>query len=317
MKSYKTRYLVTAILLMQSLISNVSGNEGQSTTYDFAADPGRNYDVAEFRSWIPESPAPFQAVLVLVSGWNWDGRPAINDSVWQSFATDHNLALVACYFKDKPSTTQVPEVYCNVSLGSGQALLDALNDFANQSNHPEIASAPLLLWGMSAGGQFNYEFTAWKPDRVIAFIVNKGGFYHSALLGPQARNVPGLLFTGEKDQEFRQDIIKGLFATNNRAGALWAFIEEPNTGHETGRSRELALVFFDDMLRLRLAGKDQETNGRAELLPLSPESGYLGDLESKTYSKIDKGAKAPDRPTAWLATEQIALMWQKIMLGNP
>jgi len=22
------------------------------------------------------------------------------------------------------------------------------------------------MWGMSAGGQFNYEFVAWKPERV-------------------------------------------------------------------------------------------------------------------------------------------------------
>ncbi len=47
---------------------------------------------------------------------------------------------------------------------------------------PEIAQAPLLLWGMSAGGEFNYEFVAWKPERVAAFVVNKGGIYYSALL---------------------------------------------------------------------------------------------------------------------------------------
>jgi pimeloyl-ACP methyl ester carboxylesterase len=33
---------------------------------------------------------------------------------------------------------------------------------------------------MSAGGQFNYEFAAWKPDRVAAFVVNKGGIYYTA-----------------------------------------------------------------------------------------------------------------------------------------
>ena len=46
--------------------------------------------------------------------------------------------------------------------------------FSARSLHPEVASAPLLLWGMSAGGEFNYEFTVWKPERVAAFIVNKG-----------------------------------------------------------------------------------------------------------------------------------------------
>jgi hypothetical protein len=48
---------------------------------------------------------------------------------------------------------------------------------------------------MSAGGQFNYEFVAWRPERVLAFVVNKGGIYYSALLPQAARNVPGILFT--------------------------------------------------------------------------------------------------------------------------
>ncbi len=29
--------------------------------------------------------------------------------------------------------------------------------------------------GFSAGGQYNYEFASWKPEKVISFVVNKGG----------------------------------------------------------------------------------------------------------------------------------------------
>ena len=151
------------------------------------------------------------------------------DPFWREFATTQRLAIVACRFTDKPHDQGFIEEYVNVSQGSGQALLDALAVFAKQSGHAEVAAAPLLLWGMSAGGQFNYEFAAWKPERVIAFVVNKGGIYYSALVPRAARNVPALLFVGDKDLAFRTNTIVGLFAVNRRAGALWALVN--GTGH--------------------------------------------------------------------------------------
>ena len=122
-----------------------------------------------------------------------------DDAFWQEFATKQKAALVGCRFTDKPHDQSFIEDYVNVSQGSGQALLDVLATFAARTKHPEIASAPLLMWGMSAGGQFNYEFVAWKPERVAAFIVNKGGIYYSALVSKAARAVPGMLFVGGAD----------------------------------------------------------------------------------------------------------------------
>ncbi len=99
---------------------------------------------------------------------------------------------------------------------------------------------------MSAGGEFNYEFVAWKPERVIAFVVNKGNIYYTALAPRAARNVPGVLFVGEKDLEYRINAIVGLFGINCRGGALWALAEEPGVGHVVGRSRDVAMVLFED-----------------------------------------------------------------------
>ena len=104
------------------------------------------------------------------------------------------------------------------------------------------------MWGMSAGGQFNYEFTAWKPERVAAFIVNKGGIYYSALVSKAARAVPGLLFVGGNDLQSRIDTITGLFAVNRRGGAVWALVVEPGLGHVVGQSKDLGALFFEDVL---------------------------------------------------------------------
>ena len=274
-----------------------------------AAAPGGNYATAEFRFWAPSDAGPLQATLVLVPGSNGDGRAAADDSVWQAFATSHHVALVACHFKDKPHPQNFIEAYVNVSQGSGQALLDAVNDFARRSKHPELATAPFLLWGMSAGGQFNYEFTAWKPERVAAFVVNKGGIYFSALLSPEARAVPGVLFIGGMDLESRIWTISGLFAVNRRGGALWALTNEPGAGHIVGQSRGMALAFYDDILPMRIG-----PNGT--LKPIAENVGFIGDLKTKAFTPIGD-TKPPTEPNSWLPTERVAKAWQTIETSKP
>ena len=272
--------------------------------------PGENFDKAEFRLWVPDSSATVRAVVVLVPGSNGDGRAMADDPEWRAFATKHSLALIACRFTDKPHDQNFIEHYVNVSHGSGQALLDALAAMARRTTHPELATAPFLMWGMSAGGQFNYEFVAWKPERVAAFVVNKGGIYYSALLSPAARSVPGLLFIGGKDLEFRNNTISGLFAVNRRAGALWALAEEPGVAHVVGRSRELAMMFYEDVLPLRLG------SASASLQPMIEKAGLLGDLKAHTARPLDESG-TPNYPTAWLPTARVARAWEAMATEKP
>ena len=266
----------------------------RAATLDEAAAPGKNYARAEFRLWYPDGAGRIQASVVLMPGSNGDGRSQVDDPVWQAFAVKHKLALVGCRFTDKPHEQSFIEDYANVSQGSGQALLDTLAAFAARAEHPELAAAPLLLWGMSAGGQFNYELVAWKPERVVAFVVNKGGIYYTALTSRASRNVPGMLFTGGKDLESRRTTIAGLFAVNRRAGALWALAEEPDAAHIVGRSRDLAVIFFEDVIALRLDEQPPGSNAAPALKTLAEKTGFLGDPHSKTSRPP---APAPPRTT--------------------
>jgi dienelactone hydrolase len=250
-----------------------------------------------------------RAVAVLVPGSNGDGRGQVDDPVWQAFAVQHKLALVGVRLTDKPHDQSFIEEYVNVSQGSGQAFLDAMTTFATRAKHPELATAPLLLWGMSAGGEFNYEFVCWKPERVVAFVVNKGNIYYTALAPKAARSVPGILFTGGKDLEFRTSTITGLFAMNRRGGALWALAEEPSAAHVVGRSRDVALVLFEDALALRLG------DGPA-LKPMTESAGFLGDIKAKTFQALGEG-KVPNYPTAWLPSARVAERWQWLVTEKP
>ena len=282
---------------------------------DHAAPPGANYDVAEFRLWYPDDVARLRGVVMLVPGSNGDGRSMTEAATWRELASRHEFALLGLRITDKRHDQMFLEHYVDVSKGSGQAVLDALVVLAERSGHPELATAPWVSWGMSAGGQFNYEMALWQPDRTIAFILNKGGVYYTALANEAARQVPGLLFVGETDLAFRNDIIRGIFSVNRRAGALWALVEEPGVGHAVNRSQDLAIMFFDEVIPLRLPAT-AGANGAVELSPLDPESGYYGSLDTWRFEAV-VDADPPRVPVAWLPTERIAAAWQQVRRGEP
>jgi len=295
-------------LLLALPAHRVLGATGSGELFDETVPPGANYDKADFRLWYPSDAASLRAIVVLMPGSNGDGRPMAEDPAWRTFATRHNVALVGGRLTDKPHDQSFIEEYVNVSMGSGQALLTALSHFAERTKHPELAAAPLFLWGMSAGGEFNYEFVAWKPERVAAFVVNKGGIYYTALTSRASRNVPGILFIGGKDLPSRIHTITGLSEVNRRGGALWALAEEPGAAHVVGRSIDVARILFEDVLAVRFDG--------ATMKALNERDGFIGDIQARTFRPMGS-SPAPAIATAWLPTERVARIWQAMVNENP
>jgi len=287
------RYLV--VLLLTLPVS------GFATTVRDSIPPGKNFDKAQFELWYPNQAKTVAGVIVLMPGSNEDGRSWANDPFWQALASRHHLALVGCYFTDAPHPEMNIEYYADVKQGSGQALLDVLTRFAKQTGLGELATAPLLFWGHSAGGEYNYEFACWKPERVMAFVVNKGGFYYSALAPEATRKVPGLFLIGENDMESRNDIIKGLFMMNRRVGALWAFGSAPGAEHEIGTTQRLAGTFFSEVFTLKSSGK-------------WPGQGMIGDFKAKTITPAS-AFKGNQFICSWLPTDMSANAWLMFISG--
>ncbi len=302
-------------LLSCFLLALATQHPAQAQTTDASLPPGRNYDKAEFRLWHPQDVEVLRAVLVLVPGSNGDGRAQVEDETWRELARKHDLALLGVHMTDQRHEQMFIERYVDVGKGSGDALLQALDRLGMESKHPELAVAPLLFWGMSAGGQFNYEFALWKPERVLAFIVNKGGIYYSAQASEAALQVPGFFFIGETDLEFRNDIIAGIFSINRRAGALWALAVEPGVSHSVAGSKDMAAMFFDELIPMRLAEATSAEDQLHVLRPLYRDAGFIGDPKSWA---IQAAATAPRTtyPTSWLPTEALAKAWRELISGK-
>ena len=97
---------------------------------------------------------------------------------------------------------------------------------------------------------------------------------------------------------------------NRRAGALWALAEEPGAAHIVGRSRDVALVFFEDVIPLRLGDQPNTLN------PLTAKTGFIGDFKTRTFQPTGD-APVPGYPTAWLPTERVARAWQALVSEKP
>jgi len=57
-------------------------------------------------------------------------------------------------------------------LAKNQALI-MLDEYAETARHPELADAPLLLWGYSLGGCYALDAPDARSDRLIGFVRQK------------------------------------------------------------------------------------------------------------------------------------------------
>ncbi len=267
--------------------------------WDFDAE-SKEVEVTQFRIWLPAGLTKVRGMIALVPGSNGDGRGQVNDAGWQALATELGFGLIGCFLKSSEGAS-----YCYAQNGSGEALLDALDEFAKTEGYPEVAEVPLLLWGHSAGGQFNYNFACWKPERTLAFVVNKGGYYYDTPAKPQVRKIPGMLFLGTKDTPERVANITALFEEYRSRGALWALCRELGEGHGVGESQKVAQEFF----RAVVAGMLPE-NSLADVQEFKEEEGWLGDLDTLEIAEANKFTGA-SRKAAWLPSESVAKAWKQ------
>ena len=273
---------------------------------DFSFYDGENFQLAEFRFWNPNLNDDYKGILVLTPGINRDGREAVLDTVWQKFATKHNLIIVASHFKNYESNNNLR--YRDASKGSGEILLKSIEKYSQEISNKNINELPLLLYGFSAGGQYNFEFASWKPERVISFVVNKGGYYDTAVASSDTQKVPGIFFIGEDDLYYRNNLILGIYSANRSQGANWTLITEKDTKHSPKNSKDLSISFFESIMTKRL--KDNK------LVEINSDNPILGFPKRKTFEFFDKIDKTEFNNwgklkslTVWLPDENFANIW--------
>jgi hypothetical protein len=227
------------------------------------------------------------------------GHAVYDAPEWRQLAEGIGAALVRIRFSSIDSRNR------GLATVRWESLSPVLQRLSAESGHPELAAAPLVLWGHSGGGGAASLLSAIHPERVAAFIR-----YNSGPVGGDLAiisKIPSLIISGGQDATAPPSAAEGLWKRGRAVDAPWTFAVSAEAGHggDLPRSAKLMTAWTAAVVRHRLplAG--------ATLREVTPSSGWLGD--NRTGAIAPYTSFTGDKTTAsWLPDEPTARAWRDL-----
>jgi hypothetical protein len=193
------------------------------------------------------------------------------------------------------------------SPAADQLLLGAVRTAAELSGHPELPTAPMLVYGLGPGGPEAFGFTDRNSERVAGLFLKVP--LRASLASGTALSVPTYIVLAELDAFVDNAAVTAAFEAHRRAGAPWALAMEQGMIHHSLSpiQREVTIRWMRTILKLRLP------RGRAETLrEIDETSGWLGD---RVTGEAWDWTKYPgDRALAsWLPSHPTAKQWEDLV----
>jgi pimeloyl-ACP methyl ester carboxylesterase len=267
---------------------------------------GEKYKSADFRIWIPDDVPRLRGVIVRQHGCGRNGIDHADDVQWRALAAKWDCALLGTHFQQDKECAD----WSNPANGSERALLQALQDFAERSKHPELNDAPWAFWGHSGGSVWSMHLLNRRPQRVIAVVGRSAAITE---FEPAAYRVPVLFLYGEEEKSGRFENVHRrslvAFAVGRRKAAPWTLAVDPKSGHDCRNSRSLAIRYLDAMLALRLPAAGQPIQA---LRPVAERDGWLGNSALPELAPHDRYAFRIDQ-ASWLPHEAFGKAWLEFL----
>jgi poly(3-hydroxybutyrate) depolymerase len=273
--------------------------------------------------WIPPGVKTLRGVIVHQHGCGEgsckSGLTAAFDLQWQALARKHECALLGPSYEQPEKA--VCSMWCDPRNGSEQAFLKALSDLGSQSRHPELATVPWALWGHSGGANWVGNMLALHPDRIAAAWLRSGtprvaprdGSSATPAEMPDAScKVPTICNLGtregvtEKDPRFGGlwPNVQKFFGDLRARGALIGVAVDPNSSHDCGNQRYIAIPWFDACLSARLPDRA----GEATLKPMPTDGAWLA-AQPPDAPEPAVQFKGDAKTAIWLPNEHVAKVW--------
>ena len=261
-----------------------------------------SYNYADFRLWINDSTDTLKGIYWFMHPNNGDSRDIVNDSNYQILASNKDFALMGAHIYNM-----------HMNTGIGDAVIAATDSFAVLSNYGELEFIPFFINGYSWGGQFAFHFTKWIPERVLGFITQKGG-YHDSTITNVAIQVPGLMFIGENDLDYRIENLTNIFLNHRPLGAKWILAMEQGAGHSQVNDVNFLNSYFNTITELRIP---HNVNVFEPItLNTLPESiGWLGNQNSWIIGSWECYNGIYDS-SSWFPSRTIGEHWQNFVSEN-
>jgi MYXO-CTERM domain-containing protein len=261
-----------------------------AATYDWELSPSE-----QFRMWIDDDQPVVYGFYVIWNESAGDTRVLAEREIIQQWARTFGFGIIG---------TQLPDP------GYADTLVQAMEELAVMSGHPEIADAPVICEGLSLGGYSSMEFAGAYPERTIAFLSGASGRVDA----PRAagfNSVPGLFYLGDEDPDLENAVERTSEVMAIRAdGAQVAYFIQWGAGHERGFADELGWKFLADAVRLRYPEGASPADGPVQLIDIPDDFGWLADQGTweSALTEVFPFADAPGSPLDyfWLPTRDAA-----------
>ena len=274
--------------------------------------------------WVPGEAKTIRGVILHQHGAgilaSEQGAAAATDLHWQALAKKWDCALLgSSYHVSNDATDLTPggsELWFDPRHGSDQVFQNALDKFAKQTNHPEIAKVPWVLWGHSGGGIWSDVMSCLHPERIVAIWLRSGSAisflnkpeFHQPEIPKAVYQIPIMGNAGVKEQgRGAYDGTLAKFHEYRAKGAPIGFAPDPRTGHECGDARYLAIPYLDACMALRLPDKNSSDQ---TLKPINMDEAWFGSLTDSVAVPANEFTGDPV-DAVWLPNQKVARYWEE------
>lgn len=259
-------------------------------------DDCRFADHVEYGIFVPGTAEKIRGVMVFQHGCSQEefGISRHCDVQYQAFARKWNLAII------EPAIFGLCDIWAFPENGSYKALSLALAKAGERTLHPELVSAPFLLWGHSGGGLWTLAMLNQHPERIIAAVCYSAAWDPDWEYPEAAYDVP-VIFRHAGPGEGADNIpatARHGFAKMRAHDAPASIAYTRGQTHNHSYIRTITIPFWDAALKQRLAAD-------GSLQRLDPEKTFLGDtlvfnICQEKYYTGDKSnlCRLPDRTSA-------------------
>ncbi|HUQ19489.1 MAG TPA: carboxypeptidase-like regulatory domain-containing protein [Gemmatimonadaceae bacterium] len=266
------------------------------------------FETDSFSVYIPAAVSKVNAILLALGGPNTRGYavgtpfgaplPAVEASLqtqgeqFRAMAASKGMAIMGTSVAAMGNSAQ-----------SDVRILETLKAVAASSGRPDLADAPILMYGISGGAPEATGFTVRNASRMIGLFL-KVPFGLEKLSTTAVPGLPTYVVMAELDVFVDNAKLSALFDSNRANGGLWAIAMERGVPHHalSPTQRSVTFNWMNEVLTQRLIS---ETG----IVPVTESLGWIGDPSTGLIAP--SGTYLRDRSrTSWLPSQEIAKEWK-------
>jgi dienelactone hydrolase len=257
----------------------------------------------EYELTLHDASRPVKAVFVIIER-GWQVGNLYFDPQVTAFAERHDLALLLarhCRAKTEQSD-KTEDMDIIPEHGIGRALLQSLNQFAEQSHHPELAGSKLILFSFSGGGSMVARMVAYAPDRILAAIEYAPGHYEpvgidTVKLPEAALSVPQFIIANGADNICGTQRPYAYFGRYHDRAPLTFMVQNRVPHCCVMNVTPIVLLWLADVIAQRAPSADKP------LLPIDREQAWQGFIRVEVSSvKDDWKVPVWNAADAWIGS---------------